>query len=192
MSDEMESPSSDEFWPPHQPTGDGADASYRAGFCLVVSRCPEKRHMLTRAASQAGWEAIVHADAAAAATTVHRRRFEMAWIDLESASERGPRTQASATGMDTSPDSNSQAEAQAANGHPGQDADWNDLCQAIAGLPSVLLAICGREFDPAQEIWARQLGVWLYIPGLSVDDAAEVAEVCEQALLVASGSHASL
>lgn len=56
-----------------------------------------------------------------------------------------------------------------------------DLCRSIAELPNVLLIVCGHEDDPEEEIWARQLGAWLYLPGLSLDDPNQLALVCDQA-----------
>ncbi|NIL99064.1 MAG: hypothetical protein GTO53_13870, partial [Planctomycetales bacterium] len=34
----------------------------------------------------------------------------------------------------------------------------------------VLVALCGNEGNALEEIWARELGVWLYLPGV-VDDS---------------------
>jgi DNA-binding NtrC family response regulator len=48
---------------------------------------------------------------------------------------------------------------------------------AQAGGP--LLVVCGAEGDAKQEVWARQLGAWLYLPGVAVDEA--MAILSEQA-----------
>jgi DNA-binding response OmpR family regulator len=48
---------------------------------------------------------------------------------------------------------------------------------ALAGGP--LLVVCGAEDDARQEIWARQLGAWLYLPGVAVAEA--MALLSEQA-----------
>ena len=58
------------------------------------------------------------------------------------------------------------------------------LSETIAQQPNLLLTICGSEADPQEEIWARQLGVWLYLPGISLEHADELASLCEQAQLV--------
>jgi hypothetical protein len=63
-----------------------------------------------------------------------------------------------------------------------------ELCQAVAALSQVLLVVCGHEHDAEEETWARQLGVWLYLPGLSLDHPRELCEVCEQAQWVAGRS----
>jgi ActR/RegA family two-component response regulator len=46
----------------------------------------------------------------------------------------------------------------------------------------ILLGICGHEADPMEEIWVRQLGIWLYLPGTT--NSCEITLLCEQALLV--------
>lgn len=60
-----------------------------------------------------------------------------------------------------------------------------DLCQTLASQSNLLLAVCGNASDPQEEIWARQLGVWLYLPGVAPEHAEELAAICEQAQLVA-------
>lgn len=60
-----------------------------------------------------------------------------------------------------------------------------DLCQTLASQSNILLAVCGNANDPQEEIWARQLGVWLYLPGVAIEHAEELAAICEQAQLVA-------
>lgn len=55
----------------------------------------------------------------------------------------------------------------------------------------MLLAVCGHEGDPQEETWARQLGVWLYLPGVSIDHVDEISVMCEQAQVIANGSKAS-
>jgi DNA-binding NtrC family response regulator len=64
-----------------------------------------------------------------------------------------------------------------------------DLCQSLATLSQVLLVVCGRENDAEEEVWARQLGVWLYLPGLSPDHPCEICLLCEQAQRVAGRSN---
>lgn len=65
-------------------------------------------------------------------------------------------------------------------------ADGEEVCQALAWMDHVLLAICGREGDVQEEIWARQLGVWLYLPGLPIGQGPEIQMLCEHGLLLAS------
>ncbi len=57
------------------------------------------------------------------------------------------------------------------------------LVQTVAADSSrILVAVCGHEADPAEEVWVRQLGIWLYLPG--VTNSSEISLLCEQALLV--------
>ena len=135
----------------------------RVGRCLVVSAVAEKRELVSRAAVDAGWETIVCTSSAEADQAVQRSRFELAWVDTCSVS----------------------------NACEEETARLRDVCQAISALPKVLLVVCGRENDPQEEIWARQLGVWLYLPGISLDHPEEIAMLCEQAQDVAGGSQNS-
>jgi hypothetical protein len=43
----------------------------------------------------------------------------------------------------------------------------------------VLLAVCGKSDDPTGEVWSRQLGVWMYLPG--VDSQSDIALLCAEA-----------
>lgn len=54
-----------------------------------------------------------------------------------------------------------------------------ELCQTIAAARGILLCVCGHENQPQEEIWARQMGSWLYLPG--VHDQADVSSLCTQA-----------
>ena len=58
-----------------------------------------------------------------------------------------------------------------------------EVVQTLAQDSSrVLLGVCGHEADPEEEIWVRQLGIWLYLPGVTT--STEVGLLCEQALQV--------
>ena len=48
--------------------------------------------------------------------------------------------------------------------------------------PHLLVGVCGHEADPSEEIWARQLGVWLYLPGATT--SSEMSLLFEQALQI--------
>ena len=52
----------------------------------------------------------------------------------------------------------------------------------IHGDPHLLIGVCGHEADPDEEIWARQLGVWLYLPGATT--SSEMSLLFEQALQI--------
>lgn len=58
-----------------------------------------------------------------------------------------------------------------------------ELVQTLAQDSSrILIGVCGHEADPEEEIWVRQLGIWLYLPGVTT--SSEVSLLCEQALQV--------
>lgn len=58
-----------------------------------------------------------------------------------------------------------------------------ELVQTLAQDTSrILIGVCGHEADPEEEIWARQLGIWLYLPGVTT--SSEVTLLCEQALQI--------
>ncbi len=123
-----------------------------AAHCLIASAVQAKRELLSDAATQAGWDTVVCADAQNATAAARRAKFQMAWIDLD---------------------------------HHGQTSSgFRELCQTLAATPSMLLAVCGHEGDPKEEIWARQLGIWLYLPGISIDRIDEISLLCEHAQLL--------
>lgn len=56
--------------------------------------------------------------------------------------------------------------------------DLRIVVEKLAASPGVLLIVCGNEDDVQEEIWARQLGAWLYLPGA---DAAGMSMLCDEA-----------
>lgn len=64
-----------------------------------------------------------------------------------------------------------------------RSAQLRDLCQAITSNKHVLLVVCGCEYDTEEEIWARQLGAWIYLPGMTGGD--EFTRLCDEARLIA-------
>jgi DNA-binding response OmpR family regulator len=53
------------------------------------------------------------------------------------------------------------------------------LVQQLAARPGPLLAVCGKPDDTSGEVWSRQLGVWMYLPG--VDGHSDIALLCGEA-----------
>jgi hypothetical protein len=49
--------------------------------------------------------------------------------------------------------------------------DSVEIAEEFAGRPDSLLAICGSDDNVDEELWARQLGAWVYLPGVSSGDA---------------------
>jgi DNA-binding response OmpR family regulator len=65
--------------------------------------------------------------------------------------------------------------------HAAAAADLRRLVEQIAAQRNVLVAVCGNDGDAREEIWARQLGTWLYLPG--VTDAQDLVSPCTDARL---------
>ena len=64
----------------------------------------------------------------------------------------------------------------------GTPRGFRRLAEQLAELTRVLIVVCGHADDPREEVWARGIGVWLYLPGLGRD--WEVAGVCREAMQV--------
>lgn len=54
--------------------------------------------------------------------------------------------------------------------------DFRRLAEKIAFVRNPLVMICGGKENAAEEILARKIGAWMYLPG--VDDASDVAMLC--------------
>jgi hypothetical protein len=64
------------------------------------------------------------------------------------------------------------------------------LVERLTAQRDLLVALCGRDADDMEEVWARQLGAWLYLP--KVTAASDVSSICGEALqLAAHGSRTS-
>jgi DNA-binding NtrC family response regulator len=61
--------------------------------------------------------------------------------------------------------------------------DFRELCEHLATQRNMLLVICGNEAAATEEIWARQLGAWLYLPGVSVD--SDLVTLCTEGRSIA-------
>jgi hypothetical protein len=123
--------------------------------CLVVSESRSRREMLMLAANDAGWDTVVCADPENALVEAERTKFRMALIDFEG----------HGVGLGSSP-------------------GMRRLCQHLSsGNSDLLMCVCGREGDAEEEIWARQLGVWLYLPG--VDHGEHISLLCDEGRQIA-------
>jgi hypothetical protein len=49
--------------------------------------------------------------------------------------------------------------------------DSIEIAEEFAARPGTLLVVCGSEDSVDEELWARQLGAWVYLPGVSNGDA---------------------
>lgn len=60
---------------------------------------------------------------------------------------------------------------------------FRDCVQTLAeDSTRILICVCGHENDPGEEVWVRQLGAWVYLPGAT--NSSELGLLCEQAMLV--------
>jgi hypothetical protein len=57
--------------------------------------------------------------------------------------------------------------------------EFQSLAAQLVGQAGSLLVVCGNQGDPCEEVWARQLGAWLYLPGVEAE--TDVAMLCEEA-----------
>jgi len=60
-----------------------------------------------------------------------------------------------------------------------QETRLKTLVQQLASRKGPLLAVCGKPDDTTGEVWSRQLGVWMYLPG--VDNHSDIALLCGEA-----------
>ena len=64
-----------------------------------------------------------------------------------------------------------------------RESGFRELTEHVISSQKTLLVICGNEGNPSEEIWARQLGAWLYLPGVS--QSSDIQTLCEEARPVA-------
>ena len=69
------------------------------------------------------------------------------------------------------------------------EGDLAELLQQFSSANGMLTIVCGSDCDMEEEIWARQLGVWLYLPG--VNDGTNVAMLCGEAKHIVERMHAA-
>ena len=62
-------------------------------------------------------------------------------------------------------------------------ADFEPLLRKLAVTSDILLIACGNDENIQEEIWARQLGVWLYLP--AVIDVEGMTTMCDEARQIA-------
>jgi hypothetical protein len=53
------------------------------------------------------------------------------------------------------------------------------LVERLSVREGPLIAVCGKPDDTTGEVWSRQLGVWMYLPG--VDNHSDIALLCGEA-----------
>ena len=127
----------------------------RSRQCLVVASDLSRRLLLSQAARRVGWQAIEAADAAGGLTCAARSIVDLAIVDLSVAQ----------------PDDN-------------EEQHLLNLVERLADHRRRLVMVCGNHQRPREEVWARQLGVWIYVPGLddsAYEDGADVVAICSHA-----------
>jgi len=62
---------------------------------------------------------------------------------------------------------------------PDQSSSYRTLTEQLSQTEPPLLMICGSDGNPLEELWARQLGVWLYLAG--VDPTCDLTSLCGEA-----------
>lgn len=67
-------------------------------------------------------------------------------------------------------------------------SDTVELAEEMAARPGTLLVVCGSEDNIDEELWARQLGAWLYLPG--VCDGDSLTSLCVEARRLRDGATA--
>lgn len=56
---------------------------------------------------------------------------------------------------------------------------FKEVAEHMSSNHDALLVVCGEEGNAMEEIWARQLGAWLYLPGVS--GTSDVSALCREA-----------
>jgi DNA-binding response OmpR family regulator len=60
---------------------------------------------------------------------------------------------------------------------------FRPIVENVTRTSGLLLIVCGNEGEVAEEVWVRQLGAWLYLPG--VLDSNNLALLCGEARHIA-------
>jgi hypothetical protein len=60
-----------------------------------------------------------------------------------------------------------------------QEKTLRTLVEQFASRGGPLLAVCGKPDDTTGEVWSRQLGVWMYLPG--IDSQSDISLLCGEA-----------
>lgn len=62
---------------------------------------------------------------------------------------------------------------------PPQERLLRKLVEQLTARNVPLVAVCGKPDDTLGEVWSRQLGVWMYLPG--IDNQSDIALLCSEA-----------
>jgi DNA-binding NtrC family response regulator len=64
-----------------------------------------------------------------------------------------------------------------------QPAAFRPLVEQLTARSGLLSIVCGNEGDANEEIWVRQRGAWMYLPGVA--DSSNVGLLCGEAKQIA-------
>jgi hypothetical protein len=73
---------------------------------------------------------------------------------------------------------------------PAEESEsLREFLEEVSDSNGLLLVVCGNEGDSLEEIWVRQVGAWLYLPG--VNSGSDVTLLCGEAKQIAEQLHAT-
>jgi hypothetical protein len=61
-------------------------------------------------------------------------------------------------------------------------AEMREFAEHVGSQPNTLLVVCGTPEQIEEELWARQNGAWMYLPGVGPD--ADLGTICAEALFI--------
>lgn len=67
--------------------------------------------------------------------------------------------------------------------------EFGELLERFSSANGLLTVVCGTEGDMEEEIWIRQVGAWLYLPG--VNESTDVSLLCVEAKHIVERMHAA-
>lgn len=69
------------------------------------------------------------------------------------------------------------------NGKDGAASGFRILTEHLAERSGMLMVVCGNQGNTEEEIWARELGAWVYLPGVGLGH--DVSLICREAMFAA-------
>ncbi len=109
--------------------------------CLMLSWCEQRAQMLQSAAQEESWQAKVCDDVQEFLRSVFQLDVPLTIVDLPS---KGSLNKGAVS-----------------------YAELREMATQVGGLNRSLLIICGASGDREEEQWARGLGAWAYLPGVT-------------------------
>lgn len=64
-------------------------------------------------------------------------------------------------------------------GKASPDGLYDDLVRVLRQSAGNLIVMCDHDANPAGELWSRQHGAWMYLPG--VNEQSDLVRICEEA-----------